>query len=200
MDFMERRAPYPSKLIGLASFLVLVAIIYISAQYKVIPAKWINENDKHLTHNGGMLYYNNEAFCGWIYSDYPNGNRAQTTPYFNGKEEGIMESWYPDNKPEQKRLFVSGKKQGVHKGWWPNGNLKFEYYFTDDEHNGSAKEWFNNNKLYRYFNYKNGHEDGRQQLWWDNGTIRANYVVKDGHQYGIIGRKLCKNVLKNEKS
>lgn len=200
MVFMAQQALYPSKRIGLVSLLVLIGFVYISSQYKIIPNKWVKENDVHLTHTGGVLYYNNEAFSGWIYNNYPDGNRYYEIPYHHGKEEGIMKSYYADHKPEQERLFVNGKKQGIHKGWWPNGNIKFEYHFADDEHNGSAKEWFQNHKLYRHFNYKNGHEDGRQQLWWDNGTIRANYVVKNGQQYGLIGRKLCKNTIKNEKS
>ncbi len=196
---MAQRALYPSKLLGLASFLVLVAIIYLSAQYKVIPSKWVKENDRSLTRQGGVLYYNHVAFSGWLYNDYPNGKRYTETPYHYGKEEGIMKRWYADHKLEQERLFINGKKQGVHKGWWPNGKPKFVYHFDNDEHNGLAKEWFSNNQLYRVFNYKAGHEEGRQQMWWDNGTIRANYVVKDGKQYGLIGRKLCKNTMKNEK-
>jgi antitoxin component YwqK of YwqJK toxin-antitoxin module len=200
MDFMAQRALYPSRLIGLASFLALVGIIYMSAQYKVIPSKWVNENDKGLTRSRGVLYYNNVAFSGWIYNDYPNGNRYTETPYHNGKEEGIMKRWYADHKLEQERLFINGKKEGIHRGWWPDGKPKFEYYFENDEHNGTAKEWFSNSSPYRAFAYKAGHEEGRQQMWWDNGTIRANYVVKDGKQYGLIGRKLCKNTMKNEKS
>ncbi len=196
---MERRALFRNSITLLVFITVVLCMAYIDFNRKAIPNRWVNETDVHLTRNGGALYYNDTLFSGHLYRKFPDGDFERITPYFKGKEEGIMKSWYPNHKPEQQRLFADGKKQGVHRGWWPNGNPKFEYYFVDDEHNGAAKEWFSNNTLYRFFNYKNGHEDGRQQMWWDNGTIRANYIVKDGQQYGLIGRKLCKNVDKNEK-
>ncbi len=195
---MEQPAQYRNKLRAFIWFVILLAVIYIMAQPKVIPAVWVSSSDPHLTRMNGFLYYNNKAFSGYLFSNFANGNRERETPYYQGKEEGLMKSWYPDKSQEQERLFVNGKKQGVHHGWWPDGKPKFEYEFTDDEHNGTAKEWFNNNKLYRCFHYTMGHEDGLQQMWWADGTVRANYVVKDGQQYGLIGRKFCKNVFKDE--
>ena len=94
------------------------------------------------------------------------------------------------------RTFLFGrKKEGIHTAWWPDGNPKFQYHFINDEHHGEAKEWYSNGKPFRFFHYTIGHEDGLQQMWWEDGSIRANYVVKDGEQYGLIGRKLCKNNL-----
>lgn len=200
MAFMAQQVPYRNKYSLLVIFFVIVGLAYFSSSRKVVPSRWVNETDTHLTHNGGSLYYNDTLFSGWVYSTFPNGNRYYETPYYQGKEEGIMKSWYADHKLEQERIFVNGKKEGIHRGWWPTGKPKFEYYFDNDEHNGSAKEWFSNNSPYRIFTYKAGHEEGRQQMWWPNGTIRANYVVKDGQQYGLIGRKLCRNTFKNEKS
>jgi antitoxin component YwqK of YwqJK toxin-antitoxin module len=195
---MELLAPYRNKLLTIIGFGILLTALYCIAPSKTIPSIWVNSNNAHLHHINGILCDDNKAFSGWLYSNYPNGNRERQTPYYEGKEEGIMKSWYPDGSPEQERVFVNGEKQGTHRGWWPNGSPKFEYQFKDDEHNGTAKEWFSNNKLYRLFRYTNGHEDGLQQMWWDNGTVRSNYVVKDGQQYGLIGRKFCKNVFKNE--
>ncbi len=195
---MERLVLYRDKFILLFWASILAIAVFMSLKSKEIPAIWINSNNTHLVRMNGFLYYNNKAFSGYLFSNFANGNRERETPYYEGKEEGLMKSWYPDKSPEQERLFVNGKKQGVHHGWWPDGKPKFEYEFTDDEHNGTAKEWFNNNKLYRCFHYTMGHEDGLQQMWWADGTVRANYVVKDGQQYGLIGRKFCKNVFKDE--
>ena len=196
---MVLQALYRNRFVLILLFFVLVSVAYVGSRHKVVPAHWVLETDGHLSRHGGALYYNDSLFSGWLYSNFPNGNRYYETPYYEGKEEGIMKSWYADHKPEQERLFVNGKKEGVHRGWWPSGQPKYEYRFVNDEHNGSAKEWFSNNKPYRIFTYKMGHEEGRQQMWWPNGTIRANYVVKDGQQYGLIGRKLCKNMYKDEK-
>jgi antitoxin component YwqK of YwqJK toxin-antitoxin module len=195
---MEKLAQYRNKLRALVWLAILLGAIYFMVQPKIIPSVWVNSSDRQLTRMNGFLYYNNKAFSGWLFANYESGARERETPYYGGKEEGIMKSWYPDKTLEQERLFVNGKKEGVHCGWWPDGTLKFEYQFTADEHNGTAKEWFSNNKMYRCFHYINGHEEGLQQMWWDNGTVRANYVVKDGQQYGLIGRKFCKNVFKDE--
>ncbi len=196
---MALQALYRNRLVLIILFFVLVSAAYVGSWHKMVPDRWVHETDGHLSRRGGALYYNDSLFSGWIYTNFPNGNRYYETPYYDGKEEGIMKSWYADHKPEQERLFVNGKKEGIHRGWWPSGKLKYEYRFVNDEHNGTAKEWFSNNKPYRIFTYKMGHEDGRQQMWWPNGTVRANYVVKDGQQYGLIGRKLCKNTYKDEK-
>jgi antitoxin component YwqK of YwqJK toxin-antitoxin module len=186
---------YRNRLIVLFLTMVIWGAAYAIAQLKTIPSVWVNSTDSRLIHQNGILYYNRQAFSGWVFSNFPNGDRARETSYYEGKEEGIMKSWYADKSPEQERLFVNGKKEGIHRGWWPNGNPKFEYQFKADEHNGIAKEWFVNNKLYRCFHYTNGHEEGLQQLWWTNGTVRANYVVKAGVQYGLIGRKFCRNTI-----
>lgn len=196
---MGHRELFRNSITLLGFIVVILSVAYVRYDSKAIPNRWVNEYDVHLTRSGGALYYNDTLFSGRLYRKFPGGNYERVTPYYHGKAEGLMKGWYANNKPEQERLFADGKKQGIHRGWWPNGSPKFEYYFVDDEHNGPAKEWFSNNTLYRFFNYKNGHENGRQQMWWSNGTIRANYVVKDGQQYGLIGRKLCKNVFKNEK-
>lgn len=194
---MERLALFRDKMTVPFWGIVLIVVLYLGMRPKVVPANvWINENDTHLKHLNGFLYYNKVAFSGWLFENYPDGTREKATPYYGGKEEGIMHSWYPNKTLREERLFVHGEKKGIHHGWWPDGKLQFEYYFTDDEHNGIAKEWFNDNKLYRLFHYTHGYEEGLQQMWWPDGTVRANYVVKNGEQFGLIGRKLCKNVFK----
>ena len=195
---MELQVRYRNKIRAVIGLAIFLTAIYFIVQPKTIPLVWVNNNDQHLTRLNGFLYYHNKVFSGWLFSDYENGNRERQTPYYEGKEEGIMKSWYPDKAPEQERLFINGKKEGTHRGWWPNGNPKFEYQFTADEHNGTAKEWFSDSKPYRFFHYLNGREEGLQQMWWADGSVRANYVVKNGEQFGLIGRKLCKNVFKNE--
>ena len=193
---MEHRVQSLNKLLLLFWVAIMVVTFYSSAKPKTIKDTWVKTTDTNLVYMNGFLYYKKQAYTGWLFENFENGNRAKEIPYYGGKMEGTMKTWYADTKPEQERLFVSGEKQGVHKGWWPNGSPKFEYNFIDDEHEGAVKEWFTNGKLYRFFHYKKGHEQGQQQMWWDDGSVRANYVVKDNRQYGLIGRKLCKNIYK----
>ncbi|GAB3919140.1 toxin-antitoxin system YwqK family antitoxin [Mucilaginibacter boryungensis] len=196
MDFMERQAPFRSKLYIPGLILLLLIIVWIGVKAKWTDQVFVKIGDAHLIQANGICYYNNKPLTGCIYERFPDGTFAKQIPYINGRQDGLMHFWYPDRTLQQERLFVDGKKQGVHKGWWPNGKLKFEYSFNNDEYNGSVKEWYESGKLCRFFHYSMGHEDGLQQMWWDNGTTRANYVVKDGQQYGLIGRKLCRNLTK----
>lgn len=191
---MERRVQSLNKWLLLFWAAVMPLTFYSSTRSKTINNTWVATTDTGLVYSNGLLYHHKKPYNGWLFENFENGNRAKQIPYYNGKMEGTMKSWYPNKMPEQERFFVAGEKQGVHRGWWPNGSPKFEYNFVDDEHNGVAKEWFDNKHLYRAFHYVMGHETGRQQMWWYDGSVRANYVIKDGRQYGLIGRKLCKNV------
>ncbi len=193
---MEHRVLYLNKLLLLFWAGTMGLTFYSSSKPKTATNIWVGINSAKLVYANGLLYYQNKPYTGWLYENYDNGTPAKQIPYYEGKIEGTMRTWYENKTPEQVRTYTTGEKQGLHRGWWPNCNPKFEYQFVNDEHNGTAKEWFNNKQLYRSFNYKMGHEEGRQQLWWDDGSIRANYVVKGGRQYGLIGRKLCKNIYK----
>ncbi len=164
-----------------------------------IPDAYVVAGHKSLHQKTGYLLYNNKRFSGHTYELYANGDTALLFSYYNGKEEGWCYKWFTGKLKMEERFFVNGRKEGTHKSWWKNGQPRFEYHFTNDEHEGAAKEFFNNGKAFRIFHYRKGHEDGLQQLWWEDGKIRANYVVKNGEQYGLIGRKLCKNVT-NEKN
>lgn len=175
----------------------LLMMFFISCKHAVkpvvIPDVFINATDKGLIQREGYLYYQGKKFSGRMVELYPNGDTALLFPYYNGKEEGWCRKWYEGKKLMEERFYSTGRKEGVHKAWWPGGQSKFEYHFSNDEHDGEVKEWYSNGKLYRLFHYQNGQEEGRQQMWWEDGKLRANYVVKDGEQFGLIGRKLCKN-------
>ena len=186
---MEPLVPFRNK--GGAR-LVLAAVCCLLAACNSSPALQVNEIDPALQQQGQVLYYHHEPFTGNTYRKFDNGRLARKTGYSDGLQDGLLQSWYPNGRL---RYFSAGQKTGIHRGWWPNGRSKFEYYFDNDEHNGAAKEWFDDGKLYRFFHYKMGHEEGLEQMWWADGTIRANYIVKDGQQYGLIGRKLCRNVI-----
>lgn len=192
---MERRAQFRND-VGLMVFvLLLLTSIWINIEAKNDNQLWVVAGDKHLTQIQGVCYYKSVPFTGCIYERYPNGDFAKQIPYVDGRQNGTMRWWYPNQVLQQERYFDKGQKQGIHKSWWPDGRLRFEYTFKNDEYNGTVKEWYASGQLSRVFRYKMGHEDGLQQMWWDNGTVRANYVVKDGQQYGLIGRKLCRNLL-----
>lgn len=193
---MEHQAPYRNKVAEAGCVLLFIFLIWSNTPYAARPVSWVTRNNRFLSQKRGILYYHQSPYTGLVYEKYPDGHFALQMPYTNGKQDGVMKSWYPNHVLQQERLFTEGKKQGLHKGWWANGRAAFEYHFTDDEYNGTVKEWDGNGKPYRAFHYSMGHENGRQQMWWPDGSVRANYVVRNGQQYGLIGRKLCRNVIK----
>jgi antitoxin component YwqK of YwqJK toxin-antitoxin module len=100
---------------------------------------------------------------------------------------------YPGGALMEMRNYHAGRKTGIHKGWWENGKMKFLYHFKNDMYHGAVQEWTEEGRPFRFFNYYEGQEEGLQRQWWPDGAVRANYVVRDGEQFGIIGRKICKN-------
>jgi antitoxin component YwqK of YwqJK toxin-antitoxin module len=188
MVFMAHRALF------LNSLFLLLLMTGCRQTEKSIPAVYVALGDQALEQSNGFLLYKQMRFSGWLYFCYGNGDTAYLQPYLAGKEEGWSFRWYEDGHKMEERFYAAGKKEGIHRGWWPYGNLKFYYVFKKDEHEGAAREWFENGKPYRVFHYRKGREEGQQQMWWEDGSIKANYVVKDGEQFGLIGRKLCKNV------
>jgi antitoxin component YwqK of YwqJK toxin-antitoxin module len=193
---MEHRAQFRNNITIAAIALIALALIWLKTESKDSHQLWVAAGNPGLVQANGVCYYKNIPLTGCVYVRFADSSLAKQIPYVNGLQDGIMRVWNDNHTLQQQRLFVAGKKQGIHRGWWPNGKLKFEYIFTDDEYNGVVKEWYANSRYFRVFHYTMGHEDGLQQMWWDNGTVRANYVVKDGQQYGLIGRKLCRNLLK----
>jgi antitoxin component YwqK of YwqJK toxin-antitoxin module len=188
MVFMARRVRF------LNNLLLLLLLAGCRQTEKNIPQVYVAMGDHALQQNNGFLLYKQARFCGWVYSCYENGDTAYLQPYLEGKEEGWSFRWYGDGNKMEERLYVAGRKEGIHRGWWPNGTPKFYYEFESDEHEGAAREWFKNGKPFRVFHYHRGQEEGQQQMWWEDGSLKANYVVKNGEQFGLIGRKLCKNV------
>jgi antitoxin component YwqK of YwqJK toxin-antitoxin module len=187
----------------LNKLIIIVALLMLSCnsskQIKPgdVPNVYVNAGDASLHQHEGVLYSNQQPYSGYTFETFKNGDTAKVTPYLNGKEEGWRKGYYPNKQLAEERFYKQGKKEGAHKAWWPNGSLKFEYHFINDEHDGELKEWFSNGKLSRLFHYVKGHEDGSQKMWWENGDIRANYVIKEGKRFGLIGQKLCRNVLKD---
>ena len=173
--------------------LLLFVLTGCAQQQAVIPSLYVSARDGQLQQRSGYLYYYGNRFSGHVYDLYPNGDTSITTAYYDGREEGWQQQWYSSGEKMEERFYAQGKKQGRHRAWWPDGQPKFIYNFEGDLHEGEAKEWYSNGQPYRDFHYHSGQEDGRQQMWWPDGRLRANYVVKDGEQYGLIGRKLCKN-------
>jgi antitoxin component YwqK of YwqJK toxin-antitoxin module len=160
-----------------------------------VSTSLLNKSEQQIFMNNGLLYINNTAFNGTLFTLFPNlKDTATIENYINGKEHGEWRKYYSPNKIKEKRFFVNGQKHGEYNAWWENGNKQLQYNFVADEYKGACKEWSETGFLNKIMNYKKGHEDGQQQWWYDNGKIKANYIIKDGRRYGLLGTKNCINV------
>lgn len=182
-----------------ALFLIsMTAIVFIIACRQetgnAIPPVSVAAGNPGFRTQEGRLLLDGANFSGHIYQLYPKGDTALVASYLNGREEGWCRQWYENGTVKETRFYHRGKKEGRHQGYFENGRLKFEYNFLDGEHQGEAKEFFPDGSPFRLFHYNQGHEEGRQQMWWEDGTVRANYVVRNGEQFGLTGKKLCRNL------
>lgn len=159
-----------------------------------IPYLEVEVSDAHFYRSGGILYHDSVPFSGHLIAFHTSGERASSTPYYKGREEGWAQGWHPDGSTAWKRLFQNGKKQGEHQGWYSNGQVRFLAHYTDDRYEGNVKEWYPDGQLFKDFNYQNGQEKGSQKLWKSDGRVKANYVVRNGRRYGLTGLKNCNSV------
>jgi antitoxin component YwqK of YwqJK toxin-antitoxin module len=179
--------------------LILCLSLFISCKHNEqaqnkVPETFVATTDLLLSKRGQTVKYKDEAFSGWLYGLYENGDSSFITRYYNGKEDGISKAWYPNKQLMEIRLFVQGEKTGEHKGWWENGQQKYIFHYKHDLFEGNLKEWNINGVLFRDGNFLNGKEHGLQKFWRPDGKLYANYVVKNGRNYGLTGVKNCKNV------
>jgi antitoxin component YwqK of YwqJK toxin-antitoxin module len=151
----------------------------------------IDSRDPRLTTKGGIVYLDSVPYTGTTLDFAPTGAVVRSTPYADGRVNGLDESWYDDGTLKSQRWYANGYREGVHKSWWESGRVKFVYEFEHDLHNGLALDWFRDGTLFKAFNYKNGQESGQQSMFFEDGSLRANYVVKNGRRFGLIGSKPC---------
>ena len=137
--------------------------------------KYVSAAEQGWRQHKGIMYLHDQAFTGFQFGLYENGDTMFVATY------------------------LKGKRNGGHKGWWQNGLPKFVYHLKQDVYEGSVKEWHENGALFRDMHYTEGHESGLQQIRLADGALYANYEVRNGRNYGLTGTMHCKNYWKNER-
>lgn len=177
---------------------IFLCVSLFSCKQKVGGQLILLAENKQLSTQNGVLFYNNAPFSGTIKRFDEINQTNNKTPYLNGKKEGEERKLFLNDSLAEIRFYKKGFKVGIHKSWWGNGQQKFEYpYSNTGVYDGTMKEWYANGKLVREFNYVDGKESGSQKMWLSNGNIRANYTVVNGERFGLIGLKKCYSVKTN---
>lgn len=151
----------------------------------------IDSRDTRLIVKGGRTYFDSIPYTGTKLEISPAGFVVRSTPYVDGRINGLDESWYDEGRLKSQRSYVNGYRERVHTSWWESGQIKSVYEFEHDLHSGVALDWFRDGTLFKAFNYENGKESGKQHMFFEDGSLRANYVVRDGRRFGLIGSKPC---------
>ena len=149
----------------------------------------------NITVKNGIVFLNEQPYCGYIYQLYPNSKDTfALTGYWQGLQSGVTKKWFDNHQLMEIRFYCKGQKEGPQLAFWENGLKRFAFTAHEDGNEGSLEEWNREGHLFHLGHYLHGQEEGAQQLWYDNGKIRANYVIRQGKRYGLLGTKNCKNV------
>ena len=150
-----------------------------------------------LRKNVGLVFYNDTLFTGTTEIYYPNGNKAETIDYLNGKRNGAYKKWFSTGVLSYHSNYKNGKQQGITKSWWINGNLRSKTNHDNGVLNGVQKQWYKSGEKFKELNIVNGQEKGIQRTWRKNGKLYNNYEAKNGRIFGLKRANLCYE-LKNE--
>lgn len=191
MVIMAYRAPWAVSL-----YLLWLVLAYGCGQN---PGVWVARGDEGLNQKGPLLYYQGKLLNGVCYQRVGKDTLSRE-PYREGRMHGVAYAWYNNKVLSEKRMYKKGKRMGIHAGYWENGALRFRYRYLNDLMHGPAEEWYPDGKRSKRMNYLNGREQGIQSAWDEEGRLVVNYEAKNGRNYGLIGQKLCKNTLNDEKN
>jgi antitoxin component YwqK of YwqJK toxin-antitoxin module len=77
-----------------------------------------------------VLYRENEAFTGWAYELYPEGELLRASEYRKGQQHGQSLLWYPDGSPQMSAFYRNGALHGRFLGWYQNGFVIYDMFIN----------------------------------------------------------------------
>ncbi|GGZ41062.1 hypothetical protein GCM10007049_37980 [Echinicola pacifica] len=141
--------------------------------------------------NEGLVYYQGAPFSGISVAYYPDGTKAVSIEYSEGKKEGKEYRWFENSLLSYEANYSQGKKNGASHTWWRNGQMRSSSHFKEGIANGTQRQWYASGAKFKVIQIQDGKELGLQQSWRENGKIYNNYEVKDGRIFGLKRSKLC---------
>ncbi|GJM34178.1 MAG: hypothetical protein DHS20C18_31790 [Saprospiraceae bacterium] len=139
----------------------------------------------------GLVYYQGRPFTGISVAYYPDGEKAETIEYLNGKKHGLYKKWFEHGALSFESHYSAGKQHGLTKSWWSNGNLRTASHYEEGVPHGIQKQWYKSGARFKQMQLVFGKEEGLQQSWRENGKIYNNYEAKNGRIFGLKRANLC---------
>lgn len=146
----------------------------------------------------GVLMYDGKPFSGYRYTKFPNDKTATLIGYWQGKREGEAKGFYVSGQRRYQKFYHQGKRIKTHYGWYSTGKTRFIRQYKNGLMEGVEKMYYRDGRLAVERHFQNGKEQGSQKEWSQKGKLVSNYVVKKGRRYGVLGRKNCVSVYKDE--
>jgi len=120
-----------------------------------------------------------------------NGQIIYYSRYFNGKLNGLQESWYNEGQTSGSQLksrnyYVNNVQHGLSEQWYSNGNLEFRENYDNGKPHGVWEEWYVDGTLKSHGTYVNGKIQGIQKQWYDNGQLQHQKLYLDGYLNGTF--------------
>lgn len=178
-------------------FLVIVIILGLvgwktANSPVIIPAIEVQKAELVLIPKEGKWYYNGMPFDGFAMDYYQNGAKKEQTGFFEGKRQGLSQTWYPTNGVLKKDInYLANRKDGKSHSFNANGVLVSESNFINGVVHGIQRKWYPSGKIFKEMKINMGKEEGMQKVWWENGKLYVNYEAKNGRIFGLKRSALC---------
>ncbi|QNR25324.1 toxin-antitoxin system YwqK family antitoxin [Croceimicrobium hydrocarbonivorans] len=181
---------------------LLLGLIVVACNFKAEPLQLtesrvlddaiiVSSDSLILNRLSGEVFYRGLPFTGTGISRYPDGSRASSIEYSQGKKHGLYRKWFANASLSYEANYVEGKLSGESRSWWRNGKLRTLSNFKEGVPDGEQLQYYKSGLLFKKLQLAMGKESGLQQSWRENGKLFNNYEVKDGRIYGLKRSKLC---------
>jgi antitoxin component YwqK of YwqJK toxin-antitoxin module len=150
----------------------------------------------------------NQLDTGIVYIYHPNGRLRSKTPFVNGKENGLYQSWYKNGTQFEEVMmvdnmfegtysifddktglvyetdeYVHNNRHGVRRMIYDTHIILEEHYVAGEKH-GLCTEWHSNQQKSEECMWNHGKKVGLFQRWHENGVKAEELLYEDGIPVG----------------
>ncbi len=105
-----------------------------------------------------------------------NGQKAISTTYINGKQNGINTFWANNGAKMSEATYKDDKENGIETVYYPTGQKMWVAIFVDDDIRKKTW-WYDNGKKLSEETYKNDKLNGVRTSWNENGDKTTETYV-----------------------
>jgi antitoxin component YwqK of YwqJK toxin-antitoxin module len=183
--------------------LTLLAILLLASCNKSKQSINYDTDSNYFVEEQDIVYYKGSTFSGELYSLYSSGNIKYKRSFYDGKKDGVYETYYENGQLEYKISMRKNLKEGISEFYYENGKLrKREIYkiMTDESEEGPYlsltsqkdgiwEDYYESGQLHWKKSYKAmsdyAQENGLWESYFENGQLKLRETFKDGFNIGL---------------